>query len=84
MRRLLPTALATMFSPIVLVSDIDIGNSNLTSAWLAGGEDSTDNDFVDKPAHRIESIVSEDTNNNDDGKIPIFEVTACPTREVTL
>ena len=65
-----------MFSPIVLVSDIDIGNLNLTIVCLAGGEDSTDNDFVDEPARRIEGIVTEDTNNNDDGKIPIAEMTA--------
>ena len=76
LRRLLPTALATMFSPIVLVSDIDSGNLNLTSVCGAGGEDSTDNDFVDEPARRVESIVSQDTNNNDDGKNPIAEVTA--------
>ena len=65
-----------MFSPIVLVSDIDIGYLNLTIVCLAGGEDSTDNDFVDEPARRIEGIVTEDTNNNDDGKIPIAEMTA--------
>jgi hypothetical protein len=65
-----------MFSPIVLVSDIDSGNLNLTSVCRAGGEDSTDNDFVDEPARRVESIVSEDTDNNDDGKNPIAEVTA--------
>ena len=58
------------------MSYIDIGNLNLTIVCLAGGEDSTDNDFVDEPARRIEGIVTEDTNNNDDGKIPIAEMTA--------
>ncbi|KAI2496385.1 oxidoreductase [Fragilaria crotonensis] len=57
------------------VSDVDGGNPNLISVSLAGGEDSTGNDFVDEPARRIDGSVLEDTNNDNAGEEPIANVT---------
>ena len=61
-------------SGYVDVSDVDGGDPNNISITIGGPSfplDSTGNDFVDERGRLIAGVVSEDTDNDDVGEIPI-------------
>jgi hypothetical protein len=53
------------------VKDVDGGDLNVITVVLAGGDNSTGNDFVDEKCRKVMGSVKEDVDNNDTGDAPI-------------